>query len=48
MREKLYEFVKSKGSFYGDIMGVDTYVIFIDSFVDALMEFLRSDNGKAS
>lgn len=42
MREKLYEFVKSKGHFNGDIMGVDTYIIFIDSFVDELMKFLRS------
>ena len=48
MREKLYEFIKSKGSFNGDVMGVDTYIIFIDSFVDELMEFLRSEDGKAS
>ena len=48
MREKLYEFVKSKGHFNGDIMGVDTYIIFIDSFVDELIEFLRRENGKAS
>lgn len=41
MREKLYEFVKSKGSFYGDVMGEDAYIIFIDSFVDELINFYK-------
>ena len=40
MRDKLYEFVKSKGIFNGDVMGEDTYIIFVDSFVDALIDFL--------
>ena len=48
MREKLYELIKSKGSFNGDVMGADTYIIFIDSFVDELIEFLRSKDEYAS
>ena len=48
MREKLYELIKSKGSFNGNVMGADTYIIFIDSFVDELIDFLRSKDGYES
>lgn len=40
MRDELYELIKSKGIFNGDVMGGDTYIIFIDELVDALIEFL--------
>ena len=46
MKEKLYEFVKSKGHFYGDIMGADTYIVFIDSFVDELLKLFEKQNMK--
>ena len=41
MREKLYELIKSKGSFNGDVMGVDTYIIFIDDFVDEILKLFE-------
>ncbi len=46
MREKLYELIKDKGSFNGDIMGCDTYVVFIDDLVDSLLEFLKGNGNE--
>lgn len=41
MKDKLYNLIKSKGVFNGDVMGGDTYVIFIDDLVESLVEFIK-------
>lgn len=41
MRDKLYELIKSKGIFNGDVMGVDTYIIPIDDLVDGVLKLFE-------
>lgn len=44
MRDKIVELIKSYGTFNGNIMGVDTYIVFEDDLVDALVELFKEQN----
>ncbi len=41
MREKIIETIEKHGTFNGDIMGFDTYVVFKDDLVDALLKLFE-------
>ena len=43
MREKIIEIIEKNGTFNGDVMGVDTYIVFKDDLADELLKLFRGN-----
>ena len=43
MREKILNVIKKHGTFNGNVMGFDTYVVFEDDIVDALLNLFKEN-----
>lgn len=44
MRERILTVIKTHGTFNGNVMGADTYVIFEDDFINALLKLFEENN----
>lgn len=43
MREKIIETIEKHGTFNGNVMGTDTYVVFEDDLADALLKLFEGN-----